>query len=302
MIRATLAVLTLAWAGVAAAVPGWSYDAALGAGYDTNPGNAATRSDDRRTAATVDGGVGATWNHPFGLYAALQVRGGLNGEQYADLPQLSNLTGEVRARLLGKPGEGFYVPVLAGWIAGGARDSRDALRDAWLYRGGAYLTEPITTRIQVRAGASFLRRDSTSRVFDGDVRTYEANLDWSPVAMLTLYGGYRRDNGPIVVSADGHGAVVPKTEHLVLQNAADRIEPDAAFGDTWYAFRIHGNTGIATLGVNYQLSQDWSLDGQLRRAVADVDYANTGGGGGGYTYAPLRYVRWLGGVSLLLRF
>lgn len=306
MIRTALAALALAWAGSAAAVAGWSYDAELGAGYDDNPGNAASRSDDQRETGIVDGSVGATWVHPFTLYTALNVRASLGGEEYTDIAQLSNLKGELRLRLLHKPGKGFYVPVLAAWVAGGARDSRDALRDAWLYRAGAYLTEPVTTQIQARLGASFLRRDSASRVFDGDIRSYEANLDWAPVPMLTLYGGYRLDRGPIVVSAENQNpviTVVPKTEHAILVNIADHIEADPAFGSDWYAFRVHGSTAIGTLGANYQLSQDWSLDGQLRYATASVNYPPYSGGGGPPPGSyDVKYARWIGGISLLLRF
>lgn len=301
-----LALLALAAALPAAAASGLGFDGNVGAGYDSNIGNAATFSDDKRGVASVYGGVGANYNWPFTLYTALNLRAGLAAEGVTDLQKLSNGLGDLRLRLLHKPGEGFYVPVLAAWGSAGYRASASDIRSGSEWRAGAYLMEPVTTQIQARAGFSWLGRDSVSRVFDGEIRSYELNIDWAPVPGVTVYGGYRLDRGPLVVSADGHGdgSVTPKTEHLVLRNVADRIEPDTAFGDSWFAFRVNGRTGIAALGANVLLSKDWSIDGQARYADAKVDYpAYSGGGPGpGSGYSGVSYKRWIGGLSLLVRF
>jgi hypothetical protein len=74
---------------------------------------------------------------------------------------------------------------------------------------------------------------------------------------------------------------------VYLENDADAIEADKAFGEDWWAFRMDGRTTIMSLGVNVPLSPMMSLDFQARRAAADVHRHS--------------YERMIGNASLLLR-
>lgn len=295
-LAAAFSVAGFCMTGVASAASPLSLGAELGASYDSNAGNAHTRNDTRETGR-IDAGVNAAYAVPFGSFTALQLRAALDGEADTGLGGLSFGRASTRLRLLNKPGVGFYAPVLAVWTSGDWRQSDSDLRTGAEWRAGVYLSEPVTTQISARAAFNWSRRDSVSRVFDGQVRGYELSLDWAVLPQLSLYGEYRIEKGPIVVTADGSGVITPKSEHLRLQKAADAIELDEAFGDDWWAFRVHARTGIATLGANLPLTRDISLDAQLRRAHATVAYY-----GGGTPYGSPGYDRWLGGVSLLLRF
>lgn len=302
------AALLLAGAcGTVAAGSPWSVGAELGATYDSNAGNAHS-SDDTRVVGRVGAGINSTYTQALGLFTALQWRGALDGEGDVGIGDLSLGRVSTRLRLLHKPGVGFYVPVLAAWTSGDYQASASKLRTGGQWRAGAYLAEPITTQLQSRLGFSWSRRAMDGRAYDGQTRSYELTVDWAVLPQLTVYGEYRIDHGPIVVSAKGDNTVVPKTEHLYLYQYADSVEPDPAFGDYWFAYRLKARTGIATLGFNLPLSRDVSLDAQLRRAHSVADTSSYSGGGGGgpgpgsYGYSGFDYDRWLGGVSLLIRF
>jgi hypothetical protein len=233
----------------------------------------------------------------LGLHNALQLRGALDGEQDLDLDELSYARAALRLRYLVKPGEGFYVPTFAIWGGAAGRDYGSAIRDSFDYRGGAYVSEPLTTAIQVRIEGAYARRDSASRVFDLSERSVAASLDWAPASWLTLYGELRVADGDIAVTAEG-GGIAPKTEHLYLASYADAIEPDDAFGDEWNAFRVPARTRIASFGVNVPVGGTFAVDFVVQqvRSKADIAGAPAIGYGDGF-----RYDRIVGGVSLLAR-
>ena len=303
-----LALVPWLVAGAAfAETPPWAWDAQLGATYDSNSGNAGT-ADDRRETERVSAGIGVTRTARLSDFTALQWRAGVDAE--ADLRQqdLSYALGGLRLRLLNRPGAGFYVPLLGVSAGTSYKASASNLRSGDELRVGAYLSEPVTTQVSTRLAWDWKRKDSASRVFDGQNRGYELSVDWAVLPELTVYGQYRYENGPIVVTADGSdGTITPKSEHLILVNVADAVERDEAFGNDWYAFRVSARTQVATLGANVPLGRDLSLDAQLRRAHASVSYDtyynNSSPGGPPVTfYGTPGYDRWLGGVSLLMRF
>ena len=286
--RATTGALGIAAVlfSLAALAEPWSFGGTVGLGYDSNPGNAGS-VDDRRDTSEISGGLSADYGHSFGLYTALQLRGSLQGDAYARNTKLSEGAATARLRLLHRPGSGFFVPVVALWGSVGARDSGSDLRDSTDYRGGAFLMEQLTTKVRSRLGYTYSRRDSKSRVFDLKGNSFNLSLDWDALPALTVYGDYQRYRGPIVVSAQG--PVTPKSERLYLEPAAEAIEPDDAYGDDWFAFRLRAQTGVSTLGFNISLSGDVALDAQVQYAQSQI--AGTA-----------HYERWLGGVTLLRRF
>lgn len=290
-----------------AETPPWAWDAELGATYDSNSGNAGTE-DDRRETERVSGGIGATRTSRLSDFTALQWRAGADAE--ADLRQkdLSFARGGLRLRLLNRAGEGFYAPLLGVSAGASYKASASRLRSGDELRIGAYLSEPLTTQVSTRLAWDWKRKNTASRAFDGQNRGYELSVDWAVLPSLTVYGQYRYETGPIVVTADASdGAVTPKSEHLVLVNVADAVERDEAFGDGWFAFRVSARTQVATLGANVPLTRDVSLDAQLRRAHASVSYdayynSSSPGGPPVTFYGAPGYDRWLGGLGLLMRF
>ncbi|MGQ0585596.1 MAG: hypothetical protein ACT4PK_00100 [Gammaproteobacteria bacterium] len=286
MSRALLLMVLLLIMGQAAA-GSWSYGGELGAGYDSNLGNAGDDHDTRDSVA-VFAGASATWEQRFGLYSAVQLRGNLATDQYDDIADLSNVRGSLRVRGLHKPGKGFHTPVLGASLAIGLRDYGSAIRDGGDLRAGVSLAAPLTTALQWRLEAAQERRTADGRAFDLDTTSYSLDLDWRVASSTTLYGGVRRDDGQFAITARGEGVISPKREHLYLEPIADVIEADAAFGNDWWAFRVEAEALIGTAGLNVALTPDLSLDLQALRAQTTV--------------GKLSYERWIGSLGLLARF
>jgi hypothetical protein len=269
-VRRAAALLAGLALGVAASAQAdrWTRSGELAAGYDDNAGNAGS-AEDMQGSAFLYAGAGAAWERRFGKSTALQLRPSVSLEQWVQLDALSNVRLAVQARVLHKPGRGFHTPVLAGWITAGAREAVSDIRSGLDYRAGVSASAPLTTAVQARVEASRSRREATDgRVFDLDSASYGASLDWQAAPRLLLYGGLREDDGEFAVTADGHGAIAPKTEHLYLEPRAAAIERDPAFGDGWWAFRVDGRTTLATLGANVPLSSGLAVDLQVQRGAA----------------------------------
>jgi hypothetical protein len=269
-VRRAAALLAGLAIGVAAnaQADGWTRTAELALGYDDNAGNAGSR-DDVQGSGFVALGTRATWERRFGKYTALQLQPGLAFEQWLRLDELTSTRFTARARVLHKPGRGFHTPVLAGSVATGAREAASEIRDGFDYRAGVSAAAPLTTAVQARIEVSRSRRVATSgRAFDLDSRSYGASLDWQAAPRLAVYAGLRQDDGDFTVTANGNGAISPKTEHLYLEARAGAVEPDPAFGADWWAFRVDGRTRVATLGANMPLSSTLALDLQWQRGEA----------------------------------
>jgi len=259
----------------------WSGD--LGVGYDDNVGNAA-EDNDLRDSSVVSGGVNLDYVRALSLYTALLLRGGLQGEGYEAEGGLSNGRLVAMARLSHRPGGGFYMPTFAGWVSAGALEFDSAMRDGFEFRGGLFMTEPLTTAISARLSVAASQRQSDSTVFDLSAWSAGLNLDWAVTPGFTLYTGYQFQDGDVVST----GTVPPKAMHIAGGcGSASACDPDDAL-DNQFAYRVDASTHIGTLGLNVPLSQRMALDAQARR----VDSSTDGG---------TSYERWQGGVSLLLR-
>jgi len=263
----------------------------VGAGYDSNVFNAASGYEDGLTFATA--GAHANYSYKPAASTSLLTRLSLTGETYEHVEGLTNGKAGAMLRLSHRPGAGFFVPTLAGWVSAAWWEFDSTIRDSVEYRAGVYLMEQITTAIRARVSVAGSRRVSESEVFDLDGVSAGLDLDWLVGASLTLYTGYQYRDGDIA-STSG-----------LLYGYADVGEPDDAFGiprvppklshipgggmGTPYAYRFPATTHVGTLGLNVPLSADLSLDVQGQYADSSTD-------------ANLGYERWIGSVSLLARF
>jgi hypothetical protein len=286
MTRAAALLAVLALGAPASTVAAVSYGGSLGVAYDSNAGNAGEAHDVRDVSlAFASAGASREWR--FGKYTAVQLQGALFAEQATGLEDLSNAGLGARIRLLRKPGKGFYTPVLAAWFGAGAREYGSAIRDGADYRAGISATEPLTTALQLRLEVQRVQREASGRVFDLGHTSSALNVDWLAAPRLTVYAGARYNDGQFAVTADGEGDISPKREHLYLEQHADAIEADPAFGEDWWAFRLEGHAVVTTLGFNLALTPDLALDAQVQRSVASTS---------GFDYA-----RALGSLGFLFR-
>lgn len=260
----------------------WSGD--LGVGYDDNVGNASD-DDDIRDSTVVAGGVNLDYTQALSLNTGLLLRGALQGEAVEAEDGLSHGRLLAMARLSHRPDGGFYMPTFAAWVSAGVLEFNSAMRDGFEFRGGLFLSEPLTTTIAARFGVAAVERSADNYVFDLSGWSASVNLDWAVTPGFTLYTGYQFQDGDVVST----GTVLPKASHTPGGcGAASACDPDDAL-DGQFAYRIDASTHVGTLGINLPWSQRLALDAQLRR----IDSSTPG---------DTRYERLQGLVSVLLRF
>lgn len=260
----------------------WSGD--LGVGYDDNVGNAGDDAD-IRDSVVVAGGVNVDYTHALSLNTGLLLRGALQGEAVEAEDGLSHGRLLAMARLSHRPNGGFYMPTFAAWASAGVLEFNSAMRDGFEFRGGLFVSEPLTTSIAARLGVAAVERSGDNYVFDLSGWSASVNLDWAVTPAFTLYTGYQFQDGDVVST----GTVPPKASHVAGGcGAASACDPDDAL-DGQFAYRVDAATNVGTLGVNLPRSQSLAIDAQLRW----IDSSTPG---------DTRYERLQGLVSVLLRF
>lgn len=217
---------------------------------------------------------------PLSAHSALLLQLSGQAQSHFDYQGLTHLRTQLLARYLLRPGRAFYVPTLglSASIAGLAYDSD--LRDATEYRALFYVDQPLTTQLSLRlGGAGRWRRHSDAALFDDSTTQFGIDLDWQPLATLSVYGGYQWRGGDFVAVG------LPGPPVLAAAAAAG---PDDVF-EGLTAFRQDGDGTIAHLGLNYSFSRQLSLDVQAQRADMESDFG-------------VRYRRVISIASLLFRY
>ena len=122
-----------------------------------------------------------------------------------------------------------------------------------------------TDRISWYAGLSRNLHDADHKVFDNDYNQLKLNLDYSLGRKGSLYFGHTIQDGYAVssvpVTSYGYGNVLSVT---------DDAFPDQG-GPAYKAARFKADTGITTLGYNYPLGPDDSLDFSYRYIKSTPD-------------------------------
>ncbi len=217
---------------------------------------------------------------PLSAYSALLLQASGQAQNFIEYQGLTNLRAQVLARYLMRPARGFHAPTLAlsGSVAGVAYDSD--LRDRTEYRALLYVSQPLTTRISLRASvAGKWHRNSDERIFDDSTTQTGVDLDWQVLPSLVVYGGYQWRSGDFIAVG------LPPPPVLA---AAEAFGPDDVF-EGQIAYRQDGDGRIANLGFNYSFSPRTSLDVQAQHADVESDFG-------------VRYKRVITMASLLFRY
>lgn len=254
----------------------------LSAGYDNNL--LATQSSDEKEgsalyAALLSGDGLWRANEQFSLV----LRGQVQGDLYERFDDLSSGKALLMLRANYKPARGFYAPLLTGWVSSARIESGSEIRSGEEARGGLLLTQPLNTRLGLRAELKGFRRRGEGRVFDLSGQSGVLGLSWESGPLLQLRLNYEYQTG------DQHSSGAPTIRNT---SAARVIEPDDAFGGlaaNVFAYRLDADTQTLTAGFNYRLTHRLALDGQLQSISVDAEQGNA-------------YWRMVGIVGLLMRF
>lgn len=279
---AILAAALLCAAAQAGEPPSWSSSGSAGLGYDSNPANAESGSTVPGTGY-AEARLAASMSARPADHLALLLRGSLDGQQYFNYIGLSSGKATLLVRGLYRPGGGFFSPTFALWGSAAAWEFGSRMRDSGDYRGGAYLSEQLSTAINLRLGGYASERRSVSRVFDLDAQAATLDADWLLGERLTAYLGYEFRRGRFAISSPPDAGAAAH---------AQAIESDDAIrheGRAETVYRLSGHAQIGTLGLNYALNPRLALDAQAQEIHTRADFGD-------------HYNRWLGTLSLLARF
>jgi len=258
------------------------FDAELAYTADDNVTRAARDIDilkDRFWAASA--GVSfVQWINPNHRLVARAI---LRGEQYDKYEGLSNASAGAHLTYQYRGSGEFTAPTYGVFLKTAIVEYDSELRDSNLYTLGASWRKPVTDRITFFTQLAANVRDSDSTVFDTKEASVLANVDYALGSRWTAYLTYNYLDGDIVSTVD---ASIPPALYIV--NAAEAINIDDAFpGRT--AYRLNATTNVATLGANFRISEQHSLDLSARFADSKAD--------GG-----VNYERWLYTLAYLARF
>ncbi|HVO88128.1 MAG TPA: hypothetical protein VMV45_06275, partial [Casimicrobiaceae bacterium] len=135
----------------------WDADAALGLGYDSNLGRAASEEDRRGDAAVLaSGSLGASTQ--ISDDDRLRAWLGAEGEARFRYTGLSEVAISVNSQWRHKFGLGLGAP--SATVVGTAQyiDSHDPLRDGWRFVVEASLARRFSEQVELIGGASYERR------------------------------------------------------------------------------------------------------------------------------------------------
>jgi hypothetical protein len=276
------AALLLACAGARAQEPeAWSYTGSGGWGYDSNP--AASESGNALPATLyAQANLAASLSVRPSGHTLVLLRGSLDGQQYLNYVGLSNGRATLLARGLYRPGGRFYDPTFALWSSAAAWQFGGSMRNSGDYRAGGYISEQLSTAINLRLGGYAAVRRAASQVFDLDNQSATLDADWLLSQRLTLYlGGEFRYGRFAESSPKDPGAA----EYAQAKQTDDALSLD---GQHYIAYRLQGHSETGSLGLNYALSPRLALDAQAREIHTLASYG-------------AHYNRVLAEISLLAR-
>lgn len=214
---------------------------------------------------------------------SLVLRGQVQSDLYARFNDLSNGKALLMVRANYKTGVGFFAPLLTGWASAAKLEYGSEIRSGEEFRGGALLTEQLSTQLSLRGELKGFHRRGEGQVFDLSGQSAVIGLAWLIDPQLTTTLSYEFQTGDSTASG---------TPTLRNTQVADALEPDDAFGGlarNQFAYRFDAQTYTVTAGFNYRLTPDLALDAQLQSVGVDGDSGN-------------QYRRTLGVFGLVKRF
>jgi hypothetical protein len=268
-----------AWAGEP---PQWSAGGSTGFGYDSNPANAESGNTVPATGF-AEARVAETLALRPADHLAVLLRGSLDGQQYFDYVGLSNGKASLLLRGIYRPDGGFYAPTFALWGSAAAWQFGSRMRSGADYRGGAYVSEQLSTAVDLRLGGYADERRSTSRAFDLDGQAATLDADWLLDPRCTAYLGFEYRRGRFATTSPPDPGAAAEA-HVIENDDAIRRQ-----GLPERVYRLQGHARIGTLGLNYALTPALALDAQAQEIHTRADFGD-------------HYDRWLGSLSLLAKF
>ena len=260
----------------AAAAADWLFDFDAGAFYDSNLSRAQKSSDVRADAA-------ATLAASAGNFYALTGNDGLTlsiegrGEAYHRFHGLNFIGAGASADFRHKFDLGYAAP----WLRIAASASYDGyqqnLRSGARWDARAEVGQRLSEQFDAALGGMFDRRYAehdepvvpgiSGKVFDLRGHSVYFRAGYAATEALLLGARVEVRRGDVVSST---------RRNLEVFEASSAIAHDPAFGDDFFAYRLRGTTGTATVSASWAIDTRSSLNlvyaAERTRAYDELDY------------------------------
>lgn len=197
---------------------------------------------------------------------------------YQNYSGLSNLSIGGSYTFRRKRGLGPEAP----WWSAGARGAYEYFNDS--NRSNLFITGDLKTgkqfgdRLSMSGGYQLESRTASNSVFSQTAHNVSLGADYTLSESIIVYGGYRYRSGEITITVTGGG---PTSTAILGSGYVKRDSADLVFpplGPNGWAYAIDGTSNIYTLGMNFGLDADSSLDlsyeKQSTSTKASVNYDN----------------------------
>ena len=267
-------MLALSWSTAARAE--WLFDVDAAARYESNLTRAQQRPDVRGDAA-------ATLMASGGYFFALSGADGLTLDVNATSETWYRFHGLDRISIGGsasyqhKFGLGYSVPWLALALSGSHDNYRNAIRDSDNFGARVEFGQRFSEGFDASIGAVYDRRHAdndlpvvpgiSGRVFDVRGKSAFVRAGYALSERLQVGANFAVRRGDVVSTT---------RQNLDIFLASDAIAADPAFGDDFFAYRLHGTTRTAAVTSSWALSDRSSLNlryaDERTRAYEGLDY------------------------------
>jgi hypothetical protein len=209
--------------------------------------------------------AGVVFPQAAGTNGRLLYRGFLQAEKYDQWEGLDNTALGVSVTYQYRPSAEFLAATYAGFVKAAEIDYDSELRDGRETRAGVSVQKPLTDRIALFVQLASNRHDADNDVFDSSEDSLLLNLDYQLTSRALLYLSANRLKGDIVST-------------VTWTTGSTWSYPVWAWDDVfpgWASYRFSARTQVWTLGINYMLNENNSIDLSARAADSEADWGIT---------------------------
>lgn len=195
----------------------------------------------------------------------------LNGavNRFKEVDGLDNNRVNLAATYLYKPVGGFNSPIYIFSTDVTLLDSKTDIRDRTIINVQASISARITTTLSAITGISANAAEAeNSQVFDTKKSRFFISADLSLSRSTAMYLTYSFIAGDSVSTLPLN---YPSNDLLNIINQTDVIEWDPTFGPDQIAYRLATKTNVVSLGFNFVISPQHSLDFSAKIINAKAD-------------------------------
>jgi hypothetical protein len=204
------------------------------------------------TFATVS--AGTSFDFPYSHNSRFTLHPYVGADVYSKFSGLSRSYIGARGRFQYRRNGGFGVPIYSLVTTMEYRKFQSSMRTGYRVASGASVSKRFTTRISSFAALTYDYYSSDSAVFDTIDYSLRGHLDYALARHQILYLNLDFRQGDIVATAD------PSTAWGSLAaSSAQTIQNDDVFTGL-AAYRLDASTGIFTIGYNFMLNENNSID------------------------------------------